>query len=33
MEDSFNPISTIDNRYPGTSRINAKNAITPRIKA
>lgn len=33
MADSFNPIFTIDNRYPGAIRINAKNAIAPKIKA
>ena len=32
-EDSFNPIFTIDNRYPGTIKINAKNATIPKIKA
>lgn len=31
MADSFNPMLTMENRYPGTSRINKKNAITPII--
>ena len=32
MDDSFNPMLTIDNKYPGTIKINIKNAITPKIK-
>ena len=32
MEDSFNPMLTMDKRYPGTIRINAKNAIAPMVK-
>ena len=30
MEDSFNPMLTMENRYPGTIKINKKNAITPK---
>ena len=29
--DSFTPILTIENKYPGTIRINKKNEITPKI--
>jgi hypothetical protein len=29
IEDPTEPVLTIDNRYPGTVKINAKNAITP----
>ena len=32
MEDSFNPMLTIDNKYPGTIKINKKNEIIPKIK-
>ncbi|MGX8694110.1 MAG: hypothetical protein ACSW71_04300 [Methanobrevibacter sp.] len=31
IDDSFNPMLTIDNKYPGTIKINAKNAIIPKI--
>ena len=31
IADSFNPRFIIENRYPGTMRINKKNAITPKI--
>jgi hypothetical protein len=29
MEDSFRPNLTMENKYPGTIRINKKNATTP----
>ena len=32
MEDSFNPKLIIENRYPGTIRINIKNEMIPKIK-
>ena len=32
MEDSFNPMLTMDNKYPGTIKINKKNEIIPKIK-
>lgn len=31
MEDSFKPIWTNDNKYPGTIRMNTKNANAPKI--
>lgn len=30
-EDSFKPILTMENKYPGTIRINTKNANAPKI--
>lgn len=32
MEDSFKPILTIENKYPGTMRINMKKPIKPMIE-
>ena len=32
MEDSFKPTLTIENKYPGTIRINMKNPIKPMIE-
>lgn len=31
IEDSFNPILTNENKYPGTIRMNRKNEINPKI--